>query len=85
MLELYGMSSPNVHKVSILLEELGLAPLPKGEAWANDGRTVLHVAVDGPEKAIAVMNELGIDISHHRSKNVREFEGQPSDHVLTVW
>ena len=35
-------------------------------------------------EAIAVMKELGIDISHHRSKNVSEFEGQPFDYVLTV-
>lgn len=35
-------------------------------------------------EAIAVMKELGIDISHHRSKSVREFEGQPFDYVLTV-
>ena len=35
-------------------------------------------------EAVAVMRELGIDISGHRSKHVREFEGQPFDHVLTV-
>jgi arsenate reductase len=35
-------------------------------------------------EAIAVMKELGIDISHHRSKSVSEFEGQPFDYVLTV-
>lgn len=35
-------------------------------------------------EAIAVMKELGIDISHHRSKSVNEFEGQPFDYVLTV-
>ena len=36
-----------------------------------------------PEAAV-VMAELGIDISAHRSKHVREFEGQAFDHVLTV-
>ena len=35
-------------------------------------------------EAIAVMKELGIDISGHRSKHVDEFEGQPFDYVLTV-
>jgi arsenate reductase (thioredoxin) len=35
-------------------------------------------------EAIAVMKELGIDISGHRSKNVSEFDGQPFDYVLTV-
>jgi len=35
-------------------------------------------------EAIAVMSELGIDISTHRSKHVREFEGQPFDYVITV-
>ncbi len=35
-------------------------------------------------EAIAVMNELGIDITSHRSKHVDEFEGQDFDCVLTV-
>jgi arsenate reductase len=35
-------------------------------------------------EAIAVMRELGIDISTHRSKHVDEFAGQPFDTVLTV-
>ncbi len=35
-------------------------------------------------EAIAVMRELGIDISSHRSKHVDEFQGQPFDYVLTV-
>lgn len=35
-------------------------------------------------EAIAVMRELGIDISAHRSKSVDEFIGQPFDSVLTV-
>lgn len=35
-------------------------------------------------EAIAAMQELGIDISGHRSKNVSEFEGQNFDHVITV-
>jgi len=35
-------------------------------------------------EAIAVMRELGIDISGHRSKSVNEFEGQNFDYVITV-
>jgi arsenate reductase len=35
-------------------------------------------------EAIAVMSEVGIDISGHRSKSVVEFEGQPFDYVITV-
>jgi arsenate reductase len=35
-------------------------------------------------EAIAVMSELGIDISRHRSKHVREFDGQHFDYVITV-
>jgi arsenate reductase len=35
-------------------------------------------------EAIAVMRELNIDISGHRSKNVDEFEGQTFDYVITV-
>ena len=35
--------------------------------------------------AIAVMKELGIDISHHRSKSVNEFvDDEPFDYVITV-
>jgi arsenate reductase len=30
------------------------------------------------------MGEIGIDISHHRSKAVDEFEGQEFDYVITV-
>ena len=35
-------------------------------------------------EAIAVMRELGIDISGHRSKHVGEFAGQPFDYIITV-
>jgi arsenate reductase len=35
-------------------------------------------------EAIAVMREIGIDISHQRSKRVDEFAGQTFDYVLTV-
>jgi arsenate reductase len=36
------------------------------------------------DEAIAVMRELGLDISGHRSKSVDEFAGQPFDYVITV-
>jgi arsenate reductase (thioredoxin) len=35
-------------------------------------------------EAIAAMQELGIDISGHRSKSVDEFAGQNFDYVVTV-
>lgn len=35
-------------------------------------------------EAIAVMRELGIDISGHRSKHVYEFDGKRFDVVITV-
>lgn len=35
-------------------------------------------------EAVAVMKELGIDISGHRSKSVNEFAGEKFDYVLTV-
>jgi len=35
-------------------------------------------------EAIAVMHEIGIDISGHRSKSVDEFAGQELDLVITV-
>ena len=35
-------------------------------------------------EAISVMDEIGLDISDHRSKSVDEFIGQPLDFVITV-
>lgn len=35
-------------------------------------------------EAISVMNEIGIDISGHRSKSVEEFIGEHLDYVITV-
>lgn len=34
--------------------------------------------------AVAVMKEIGLDISRHRSKGLAEFEGQGFDYVVTV-
>jgi Cu2+-exporting ATPase len=42
-----------------LLADLGLEPDPASEAWARDGRTVLHVVVDGAVAgAIALEDEV---------------------------
>jgi arsenate reductase (thioredoxin) len=35
-------------------------------------------------EAVAVMQEIGIDLSGHRSKSIDEFSGQPMDYVVTV-
>ncbi len=35
-------------------------------------------------RAIAVMQEIGIDISHHRSKTLAELEGIPFDRAITL-
>lgn len=35
-------------------------------------------------RAIAVMKEIGIDISGHRSKEMSEFNGQTFDYVITL-
>jgi arsenate reductase len=35
-------------------------------------------------EAVTAMREIGIDISHHRSKSVDEFLGQAFDYVITV-
>ena len=34
--------------------------------------------------AIKCMQEIGIDISNHRSKSLKEFEGEEMDYVITV-
>lgn len=34
--------------------------------------------------AAKVLQELGIEISHHRSKTIDEFAGQPFDYVITL-
>jgi arsenate reductase len=56
----------------------------------HDAGTLFHVESAGTKpsavkpEAIAVMDELGIDISGHRSKSVEEFDGQHFDYVITV-
>ena len=60
----------------------GLLRHDAGDAYEvfSAGTKPTHVR---PE-AIAVMRELGIDISGHRSKSVEEFAGQDFDYVITV-
>ena len=52
------------------------------------GRIEVHSAGTHPSSvnplAIEVMQELGVDISGHRSKSVDEFAGQEFDYVITV-
>ena len=52
------------------------------------GRFEVHSAGTRPvavrPEAVAVMREIGIDISGQRSKSVAEFDGQRFDTVLTV-
>lgn len=56
-------------------------------AWAGDR---FEVASGGTEasgvrpEAIAVMGELGIDISGHASKTIKQFMGQPWDFLIPV-
>ncbi|MEQ1886956.1 MAG: arsenate reductase ArsC [Bryobacteraceae bacterium] len=51
-------------------------------------RYTVHSAGTKPSivrpEATAVMAELGIDLSGHRSKSVDEFTGQPLDLIITV-
>jgi arsenate reductase len=56
----------------------------------HDGEELFEVFSAGVKpgsvrpEAIQVMNEIGIDISSHRSKSVDEFAGQEFDYVITV-
>jgi arsenate reductase (thioredoxin) len=58
--------------------------------FRREGRGGYEVASAGTNpsqvrtEAVAVMKELGIDISGQRSKSVNEFEGQSFDYVVTV-
>lgn len=53
-----------------------------GDAWEVQSAGT-HPSIVRPE-AIAVMAELGIDLSEHRAKSVDEFTGQFFDYVVTV-
>jgi arsenate reductase len=58
--------------------------------FRHEGRGAYEVESAGTKpshirpEAIAVMKEIGIDISSHRSKSVNEFERQSFDYVVTV-
>jgi len=58
--------------------------------FRHEGRGAYEVASAGTNpsqvrpEAVAVMKELGIDISGQRSKSVKQFEGQSFDYVVTV-
>ena len=54
---------------------------------AGDGYEVASAGVSPSRvrpEAIEAMGEIGIDISHHRSKSVDEFTNQKTDYVITV-
>jgi arsenate reductase len=54
---------------------------------AGDRFEVFSAGVSPSEvrsEAIAVMREIGVDLTAHRSKHVNEFHGQSFDYVLTV-
>ena len=59
-----------------LLRELGGGRFEVQSAGTRPGQV-------RPE-AIEAMREVGVDISHHRSKSVEEFAGQAFDYVITV-
>ena len=56
----------------------------------HDGGNIFDVYSGGVEptqvrpEAVEAMNDIGIDISSHRSKSVDEFAGQEFDYVITV-
>jgi arsenate reductase (thioredoxin) len=68
------MSTPNVKEV--IRQKYGPKRITVESAGTKPGRV-------RPE-AIAVMKQLGIDISGHRSKHVNKFQGQSFDYLLTV-
>lgn len=56
-------------------------------AWAGDRFEAFSagtVATSVRPETVAVMEELDIDLSGHRSKHLDEFRGQAFDHVVTV-
>jgi len=60
----------------------GLLRHDAGEAFTVESAGT-NPTVVRPE-AVAVMREIGIDISNQRSKHVNEFNDQPFDCVITV-
>ena len=60
----------------------GLLRYRHGDMFEVESAGVVQAQVK--EHAIKAMNELGIDMSHHRSKTVEEFRGRMFDYVVTV-
>ena len=84
--------SPEIKKERVLILCTGnSARSQMGEGLvrhdAGDRYEVFSAGVNPTQvrpEAVAVMREIGIDISAHRSKSVDEFAGQPFDYVVTV-
>jgi arsenate reductase len=53
-----------------------------GDRFEAHSAGTIPTAVD--PRAISAMAEVGIDISHHRSKSVGEFDGKNIDYVVTL-
>jgi len=63
--------------------------IAEGVLKSLDPRLEVHSAGTHPAgivhpKAVAVMKEIGVDISANRPKSVKEFLGHPFDYVITV-
>jgi arsenate reductase len=54
-----------------------------GDRFEAHSAGTIPTAVD--PRAISAMAEVGIDISHHRSKSVSEFDGKDIDYFVTLW
>jgi arsenate reductase (thioredoxin) len=54
----------------------------RGDAYEVSSAGIEPTSVH--EYAIKAMNEIGIDISHNRSKSADQFEGMEFDYVVTV-
>ena len=60
----------------------GLLRHSAGDRWEVHSAGIKPKSVR--QEAIAVMDEIGVDISSHRSKSVDEFAGRQFDYVITV-
>jgi arsenate reductase len=60
----------------------GLFRAAGGRAWEVESAGIRPSQVR-PE-AVAVMSEIGVDLSGHRSKSVDEFAGRSFDYIVTV-
>lgn len=59
-----------------------LLPLIAGQRFEVSSAGTQPVGLN--PAAVEAMRELGVDISHHRSKHVKEFLDQEFDYVITV-